>query len=237
MAPSPGTTTARTTEVAAGRRPAAAAYEFRVHFPPRLSGAAVVGPTDPLSPSRLPQPTPPPAPTPEPPQPTPAVPPADPWATDIGRELAVDRTRIEAVLVQFRAAADELKRRHQARIEEWRRAAVELALTIATRLLHQRVAAGEFPVEAMVREMAGQLGEDEPVTVRLNPADLELLERRLDGAPLLPGRDDPRLVPDPTLGRGECRVEGREGMMLSEWAGQIQELREQLIRSLGHAGP
>lgn len=83
--------------------------------------------------------------------------------------------------------------------------------------------------------MAGRMEDDEVVTVRMNPADLALLERRLDGQPLFPDRDDPALVADPTLGRAECRIEGRALVLLSDLPRQLTQIRDDLIGSLAHA--
>lgn len=165
-----------------------------------------------------------------------AAPPAPaPAAPDLTGEFEADRARIEAVLESVRAAADAVRKDLNGRLREWQRAAVELAMATATRLLHDRVVSGEFPVEEKVREMIDQLNEGGPVTIRLNPADLQLLEDRLGGEPLLPGRDDPRVVPDPSLGRAEVRVEGREGMLLADVTRELSEIREQLLKDLGHA--
>jgi flagellar biosynthesis/type III secretory pathway protein FliH len=95
------------------------------------------------------------------------------------------------------------------------------------------VTAGEFPIDAKVRDMLAQLGDDEPVAVRLNPADLQLLKQRLAGDPLLSDRADPRFVADDELARGACRVEGRESMLVSD---ELEDIREDLLRSLGNAG-
>jgi flagellar biosynthesis/type III secretory pathway protein FliH len=156
---------------------------------------------------------------------------------DLTREFLADRERIEAVLAGLQAASVEVRKDLNGRLREWQRAAVELAMATATRLLHDRVVSGEFPVEEKVREMAAQLQEDGPIVVRLNPADLQLLEDRLGGEPLLPGRDDPRIIPDPTLARAECRVEGREGMLLADVTRELTEIREQLLKDLGNARP
>jgi flagellar biosynthesis/type III secretory pathway protein FliH len=156
---------------------------------------------------------------------------------DLAREYEADRQQIEAVLENLRTAAADVRKDLNGRIREWQRAAVELAMATATRLLHDRVVSGEFPVEEKVREMVDQLNEGGPVTIRLNPADLRLLEDRLGGEPLLPGRDDPRVVPDPTLARAEARVEGREGMVLSDVTRELTEIREQLLKDLGNARP
>ncbi|QJW94409.1 hypothetical protein FTUN_1929 [Frigoriglobus tundricola] len=122
-------------------------------------------------------------------------------------------------------------------MQELQRAAVELATTIASRLLHERVVAGDFPMDAKVRDMIAQLGADVPVVVRLNPADLDLLKGRLGGAPLSPDRDDPRFVPDPALTRGGCQVEGRESMLMSDVTRELEDIRADLLRSIDNARP
>ena len=218
------------------------AFECRVRFSSRLLGAAII-PVDELA-------TPRPAPrvaTPATPSPVPVAdttvaspiaPPAAPadfWKTDLARELKADRTKIEEILGKLQSASAELRKDQTDRLREWQRAAVELAMTVATRLLHERVLSGDFPMEAKVRDMVAQLEEDSPVAIRLNPADLQLLESRMGNEPLLPGRDDPRLVPDTTLARGECRVEGKETMLLSDVGRELQEIRDELLRSLAHA--
>lgn len=214
-------------------------FECRVRFTGRLVGA-VLAPVEVVS---VPRPAPPPpsrTPTPAtipPPVPRtePSAAPVDFWQTDAGRELQADRERIETTLTQIRGSVNGLREDQAGRLREWQRAAVELALTIATRLMHERVGSGEFPIEARVRDMIAQLEQDAPATIHLNPADLALLESRLGGEPLLPGRDDPRLMPDAELGRGECRVESRETILLSDVTRELQEIRDELLRSLGYA--
>lgn len=88
-------------------------------------------------------------------------------------------------------------------------------------------------MEAKVRDMLAQAGDD-PATVHLHPADLDVLQARL-GGPLVPGRDDPRFVADPALGRGDCRVESKEAVLVSEITRELQEIRDDLLRSFGHA--
>jgi flagellar biosynthesis/type III secretory pathway protein FliH len=163
------------------------------------------------------------------------APPTDLWESQVGVQLAADREAIGATLAAVRQSVAELRADHVGRLQEWQTAAVELALTIASKLLHERVTAGEFPMEAMIRDMAADMHEDEIVTVRLNPADVELLERRLGGEPLLPGLTDPQVIADPTLGRAECRVEGRSSASLSDLPRHLTQIRDDLFGSLAHA--
>lgn len=154
----------------------------------------------------------------------------------LAAERAADRTHLRTALEQVRAAVAELHAGRAEHVTELQRVAVEMAATIAARLLHDTVTAGEFPIDAKVRDMLAQLGDDEPVAVRLNPADLQLLKQRLAGDPLLSDRADPRFVADDELARGACRVEGRESMLVSDLARELEDIREDLLRSLGNAG-
>lgn len=213
-------------------------FECRLRFHRPLKGVEVV-PADQLAALTAPRPTPPApakpqaAPAPQP-APTPA-PTVDFSQTDVARELAADRELIEAVLAECRSDIAGFRKERVAKIEDLQRVAIELALTIASRLLHERIAANDFPIDTKVRDMLAQLGEDVAVSIRLNPTDLELLKSRLGGEPLSQDRDDPRLVPDPEINRGGCQVEGRESMLLSDVSRELQDIREDLLGSLNNA--
>lgn len=162
--------------------------------------------------------------------------PATPAATpEVTEQWAADRRFIETALQQIQAALRQLREEQNSRIEQWQRAAIELATTMATRLVHERITANDFPIDAKIRDMIAQLTDDVPVVVRLNPADWELLQSRLQqpgNDTLLSGPDAPRFVADPTLDRGECHVEGRESMLLSDITRELQDIRDELLRSL-----
>lgn len=221
-------------------------HEYRLHFHRPLRGVNVVPAelaANPAPAVARPEPQPKPAPSPPPP-PTNTLPaptaPTDFWPLETEQERAADRERLEMALKDVTAAVANLRQDRESRLQEWQRAAIELATTIASRILHERVASGDFPIDAKVRDMIAQLGEDTPVVVRLNPLDLELLKTRLEGwegdSPLT-GPDAPRFVPDSALNRGECQVEGRESMLLSDVTRELQEIRDDLLRSLNNARP
>lgn len=154
----------------------------------------------------------------------------------LAAERAAERARLVAALDEVRAAVADLRTQRAAQVADLQRVAVEMAAAIAARLLHDTVTAGEFPIDAKVRDMIAQLGDDEPVRVLLHPADLQLLKQRLGDAPLQGDRADPRFVADPELARGGCRVEGRESVLVSDVARELEDIREDLLRSLGNAG-
>ncbi|VTR96365.1 Flagellar assembly protein FliH/Type III secretion system HrpE OS=Terriglobus saanensis (strain ATCC BAA-1853 / DSM 23119 / SP1PR4) GN=AciPR4_1814 PE=4 SV=1: FliH [Gemmata massiliana] len=214
-------------------------HEFRVRFTRRLRDARIVEAKEAAVVPPPPAPQVPAAVTVPPPTPQPvpvvAQQPTDFWTTNAGREIQADRERIEAVLANVKSTVESIRTERADMLREWQRAAIELALTLTTRLLHEQVEADAFPIEGKVRDMIAQLGDDTAVTVRLNPTDLALLTQRLGGEPLLPDQTGPRLVPDANLGRGDCQVEGRESMLLSDVTRELEEIRDELLRSLKNA--
>jgi flagellar biosynthesis/type III secretory pathway protein FliH len=152
----------------------------------------------------------------------------------VGQRLEQERDAIQQTLARLREAASEIVGQRDRRRDEWQRAAVELAVTLATRLVHDEVQGGRFAVENLVKSMVEQLPPGEPVRVALHPDDLALLQSRLGDRPLTEGKEV-RLAADSTLGRADCRVEAGDVMLVSQLEVQLAEMRRELLRSLGHA--
>lgn len=147
----------------------------------------------------------------------------------------LEKQQIERVIGQLREKSDTLFADRQERLQQWQTAAVELAASMATKLLHKEISSGEFRYDEMIRDMVSQMGDDVPLTVRLHPEDVEILEHRLNGEPLLSRDRDPRVVPDIKLERGEVRIDGKESVLVSNVTRQLQTIRSELLRSLGNA--
>jgi flagellar biosynthesis/type III secretory pathway protein FliH len=154
------------------------------------------------------------------------------------RRLQEERAAIQRVLDSVTAAAQQTHTVHQGHIAEWRHAAIELAVAIATRLVHDRVKANDFAIETIVREATALLGPDGPFTVRLHPADLTLLQSRLGGVPLFAdGAGMVVVTADPSQSRGNCRIDTGDTEVTSRLSEQLAAMREELLRSLGDAQP
>jgi flagellar assembly protein FliH len=88
---------------------------------------------------------------------------------------------------------------------------VSLALEVAQKLVADMPVSVPM-VEAMVRDALAQVEGTAQFTVRLNPADLELLQKA--GSPLLSESDKPdefRFLGSPDVTRGGCLVQTRFG--------------------------
>ncbi len=174
-----------------------------------------------------------------PPVKPPAPPPPDPLAL-----ARADRQAIEKALASMRQSVEHLTARYEAMAVEMRHATVELATAIAGRLLFDKLQAGEFPIEEMVRQAMLRLPPAPTVAVYLHPDDLSLLRQRLaepddgrrsgEGNRTL-GKNEPRLEADSAVPRGGCRAEAGEIHVLADLASSLAELRAQLLGSATHA--
>lgn len=183
---------------------------------PRLRAIVRAGPHLPLPP--------PPAQTPPPPQPPPV------------RREDEERQAIERVLDQMRKTGEQLAARYDAALDEMRQAAIELAIAIAGRVVFDKLQAGEFPIEEMVRQAVAHLPAEPAPAVYLHPDDFALLQSRLGEKPLLPARDAKlRIETDASLRRGGCRAEAGEIHVLADLAEQLAGLRQHLLWSASHA--
>lgn len=168
--------------------------------------------------------------------PLPAVPRYKPPAPDPAQRECEEREAIEQVLEQLRKVAGQLAASYEAMSDEMRQAAVELAVAVAGHIAFDKLQAGEFPIEEMVRQALARLPAAPSFTVYLHPDDLALLRRRLEDKPLLPARETQvRIEADASLRRGGCRAAAGEIHVLADLADQLAGLRQHLLWSASHA--
>jgi len=196
--------------------------EFTLSLPRRLRSVSLADPAGPLTADS-----------------TVVVSPAE-WQArheaDRQRLLREDQQAIQRVLASVNQAVQHLHVRQQQLLGEMQKATVELALSVASWLVHKQVEAGEFPVEKMVQEALQRLGPQRPVTVFLHPADLALLESRSTG-PLVPQAGEVNLAADRGLTRGGCHARAGDIEVLSKIEEHLAVFRRTLLRELEHAEP
>ena len=132
--------------------------------------------------------------------------------------------------------ATDLQQQQSQRLEEMQQVAVELAVAIALRLVHERIEAGDYAVETLIRQAVETLKTTQQVTIYLHPQDLALLENRLAKAhPPAADLVKLRLVGDPLLGRGDCRAEAGDTGVLAQVQEQLAGIRKHLLEKLPEA--
>lgn len=143
---------------------------------------------------------------------------------------------IQELLASLSQAVGELELRRQESLADMQQGCVELAIAVASQVVHTAVEAGQFNIEGLVKQALDRLHADGPVTVRLHSADLKLLHERTSGlSPPWMNEDTLRLRPDDSLPRGTCRAEDRQYGVLYEIQLQLADIRRHLLESLEDA--
>jgi len=105
---------------------------------------------------------------------------------------------------------------------------VRLATAIAERVLHDHIAIEPEAVVTMTRQALQRLVAREKVTVRVNPADVEMLRAHKDA--LLNGHDieSVRVLEDQRVDRGGVVIETESGTIDAKVSSQMREARRAL---------
>jgi flagellar assembly protein FliH len=151
-------------------------------------------------------------------------------------EQAIDRILDEKVAQQMKtltpalnAAVRQVEDAKQAWMQQWETAGIDLACAIARRIVRAELKQRpELPLEWIREslEMAAGSGE---VTIRLNPADQQTLERQVDHltasfAPLA----KVAVVADPNITLGGCRLLTAFGVIDKQLEAQLQRVKQEL---------
>ena len=114
--------------------------------------------------------------------------------------------------------------------------AIELAVTIAGKILFGKIEADEYPLSEMINELLLHVDAHDAATVLLNPLDLELLQQ------VKSSDDSVRTVPDhvtwlpsPDLPRGSARLDASSFALFYDPTIQLGEIRQSLLEILHEA--
>jgi len=104
-----------------------------------------------------------------------------------------------------------------------------LALAVARQLMEREVQAEPEVVANLVRSALSHFPLDQKLRIRLHPADLSMISREHSSgqAPVAGGREV-RWVPDETIARGGCMVEGPERIV----DGRVESALERIYRTV-----
>ncbi len=158
------------------------------------------------------------------------------------REMARERESLRAQQTLFAEAVRELRQatktaqqQLQGIVAEFQEATVELAQTIAAKLIFEEVSSNRFPVANLVHEVISRLDTHANAVVRLHPDDLAIIQEYS----AIDGSDNERpiqFVADKSLSRGDCKAKAGEISVIYELRRQIEEIRRQLLSTVsGHA--
>jgi len=125
--------------------------------------------------------------------------------------------------------ADKLSRLYEDAIANHRGEIARLAVEISRRILAQRVANGDYDVQAVIEEALTRAPTHQNVVVRVNPQDLPQCQRlQQDNA------DGPfaglEFVADRSIARADCLVETPKGIIKSFVEQHLERIGEVLMK-------
>jgi len=133
--------------------------------------------------------------------------------------------RAEAMLRRIGQTIEELGGLRQTLIHETEREMVQLALTLARRVVHREVTLDPELAAALAHVALERLGTTTPATIRLNPEDYTVVAQ--DGARW--AGQTVTVVPDPSISRGGCLVDTAFGSVDATIERQFDELSRALF--------
>lgn len=122
------------------------------------------------------------------------------------------RRQVESVLQSLGRMLEELEALRRKDARDFEKELVEMVLAVARKVVGQEVAANPDAVAHLLRDALGRIEHAGPLTIRVNPADLERLSELRPQ--LLEGLADPgrvRFEADAGLDAGGCLIESSAG--------------------------
>jgi hypothetical protein len=154
---------------------------------------------------------------------------AEPPAPMISDE---DLSDLRNLLEQAVASVDELQQQHRQSLQEMQEVAVELALAAASALTGAAIDRGQFAVDDLILQALDQMQVTEPVRVRMNPLDHELLQALMKAPEASQVLKSLTVIQDDGLNRGSCRVESGRRILLTDLQSRLDDIRRSWMEKL-----
>ncbi len=128
-------------------------------------------------------------------------------------------------------AIEQIKQIQTQAIAEMQGQAVELALTIARKVIAQEIQAERVEIDPIITDALQQLPARGEITIHLNPDDLKNSGFAKEAQEI--NTRDLKFVSDPEIAKGGCRVESVEGSVESSIESSFQTIGQTLRAAEG----
>jgi len=130
------------------------------------------------------------------------------------QQMQSEIAKLASATAALQQAANELGKMRQQFLQDAEEQLVELALSIANKVLMQEIQAGRYQIAPIVKEALLSIPSQQDVVIRLNPDDIAGCEQAgLDQD--IPNGGSLRFIADPEISRAECLVETPDGAVVS----------------------
>ena len=143
------------------------------------------------------------------------------------RQMTEERIRTATATCQ--QAVDSLSSDTTQWLQEWRDVTIQLATSMAEKLVRQSMAHGEEPLRVWLEEALMLMRDARDVHILVHPDDFTWAGRYLQQmAKHVPHAGSAEVLPDPEVSRGGCIVRCQHGQVDQQLETQLARLGEQL---------
>jgi flagellar assembly protein FliH len=139
------------------------------------------------------------------------------------------QTELDPVIATFREVAQSIREQRELVLQRAEPELVRLAMAIAERIVHTELTTNANVVVENVRSALTRILSREVVTLRVNPADHEIIRAQRDAIHAASDVEHLRIVEDQRVDRGGVIVETEAGTIDAKIATQIMEARRAIL--------
>lgn len=137
--------------------------------------------------------------------------------------------QMQTVLPALQKVVQELDQSRQLWLQHWEKQAVQVATQIAEHIIRREIKAQPEITLELIRETLDLATGSADVTLQLNPQDLENMRTQVESiAASLRTAGAIRIVAEPSISQGGCRVETRFGSIDQQIETQLKRIQEEI---------
>jgi flagellar assembly protein FliH len=149
-------------------------------------------------------------------------------AAELALRTKVDQ-QLQTLVPAMQQAVDAMRDARQSWLQHWEKQGLHLATAIAQRIIRREVAQKPEITLDLIREALELAAGSPRLTLRLNPADhVALGDRVTTLTSQLARLGETRVISDPTITPGGCRVESEFGTVDQQLETQLARITEEL---------
>jgi flagellar assembly protein FliH len=146
---------------------------------------------------------------------------------DEGKRLG--QSELDPAIETFREVAQSIREQRRQLLEQAEPELVRLAMTIAERIVHTEVTVNPNVVLENVRSALTRITSREVVTVRVNPADHDVIRQHRDAIHASSDVEHLRIVEDQRVDRGGVIIETESGTIDAKISTQLKEAQRAIL--------
>lgn len=162
-----------------------------------------------------------------------AVPTEEELRADREQQVIEQNETIKETLASLQFAMEEFEQRRQQSMRELQQLSVELAVMAASHVVQTELQQENVGIEKLVASMIKQSGVLQTATVRLNPADLQLLRSELKNKSAAWDEQLVTLRDDASIERGGVRLDTESGrIVVSDVVTRLSQIRDEWMENI-----